>query len=749
MRRTIELTTSARPLLAPALREMLLWAALGILAIAVVYQLPAGHDVAVGYNDSAYVQGFADPLNRWGVVDTAFGTAEPFRRSTADAALLFPQIGLPAEATLRWRSASDGPVRVRVLQGNQELASVELGPEWTEQHLSIRGGLLKPNDVVLRLLAEPPDGVLLQHAALRTTGWPIVPYPAQLAYGGIAVALGTLLLRGRASRGLFVGSLAVLFLLLYRLQLSPFPLRNLLPGTALLLAAVAGVRALPRLRSLDALATAATAALILAWLGWVVLQSQSHLVLSLPGVERDFPVFASRAAALMCPGGAEQMSAPCVLRADGFYQVGYPFLLWAARLSGASAFVAARSLAMAAGLVLLLATWALGRRLYSPSGALLAVAMTALSPIVVQYSISLGTDMPFAALWIAALAALLVPRRHTAATASLAGALCGLAFVLRHPGLVLLPFGIVALGFGQNGGLGVSLKSFISRFSVLFVLGWLVAASPQLIVNVTDTGNPLYNRQAKNIWLAVYADIDYSRWNEAGDDIRLSDLVLADPARFFGNWGRNLKAFVATGGEDTSEFGRAIGLRLLGFPANVLAVAGVLWWLWRGGPRERLLVLAGALYVAGVAVGFALPRFFLPVAPILALAAVAPIMELGAAFARRWTSLSQVQWRAVLALGLLVCLAAGPRIGARYVLERQDAAAAEIARAVLARNAAGTGVSFELPAGDMLDDASAISGLGEVEPAAILVLGGDLTLPSLAGREPFAAAGQYRAYEIR
>jgi len=289
-----------------------------------------------------------------------------------------------------------------------------------------------------------------------------------------------------------------------------------------------------------------------------------------------------------------------------------------------------------------------------------------------------------------------------------------------------------------------------SKLAIPFVLAWLVAALPQLLVNTADTGNPLYNQQAKNIWLAVYADIDYSRWNEAGEHIRLSDVVLADPARFFGNWGRNLKAFVATGGEDTSEFGRAIGLRLLGFPANLLAFGGALLWLWRGTLRQRLLLLAGALYIVGVAVGFALPRFFVPLVPILALAAVAALGLAAAALARRAAWLGVRQWRAVLALALLGCLAAGPRIGARYVLERQDAAAAAIAGAVQARLTPGGGVRFQLAADDLLDDVSAIAGFAAVEPATILVLGDGQPLPELlAGREPFATAGQYRAYELR
>ena len=94
-----------------------------------------------------------------------------------------------------------------------------------------------------------------------------------------------------------------------------------------------------------------------------------------------------------------------------------------------------------------------------------------------------------------------------------------------------------------------------------FTLGWLLAALPQLVVNVADTGAPLYSQQAKNIWLAVYGNTDWSRWDEAANDVSLSDVVLADPPRFWSNWSRNLQAFVGTGANDTSEFGQTIDRR--------------------------------------------------------------------------------------------------------------------------------------------------------------------------------------------
>lgn len=108
----------------------------------------------------------------------------------------------------------------------------------------------------------------------------------------------------------------------------------------------------------------------------------------------------------------------------------------------------------------------------------------------------------------------------------------------------------------------------------------MLAASPQLTVNILQTGQPLFNQQAKNIWLAVYANTDWSRWNEVPNSITLHEVIGRDPLRFLGNWGRNVIGFIGAGAEDVSEFGRADQLRLLGWPVN---------WLSHWGPGDSKL----------------------------------------------------------------------------------------------------------------------------------------------------------------
>lgn len=764
----------------PWLSWLLAWLG-GALLIGALYQIPARHTVRVGLNDAAYVQGFSDPVNRWGVRDPASQSDAPLRWAGPQSALIFPQIGLPATATIRWRAVGPAGTQVRVLlNGRDELGVFTPGSDWQTETFTINGGLLKPNDVFLALQTEAPQldgdtmrGLQVAQATLSTSGWPVLPYPAQLLYGAAAVGLGVLLVRGRRQQYLVALATGLAFLLLYRLPLTPYPLRALPPLLALTLGAALLVRTVPHIgwRAGRVLLRWLALGAGLLWLGWLLQTAQQHVVLSVPGVEKDFRVFATRAEALLCDPAVERATAGCVLRADGFYQLGYPLLLWLARpLTDQNAFRAAQLVGALSGALLLGGTWLMGRRLYGRGPALLALVILALSPLVVQYGLYLGTDMTFAALWMAGLAALLVPQTHAGRsrpvwTALLAGVLCALAFLIRHPGLVLLPFGWIALIVLESSSLSRSTRGWIStirgapalRLCGWFTLGWLVAALPQLAVNIADTGAPLYSQQAKNIWLAVYGNTDWSRWDEASNDVRLSALVLADPPRFWGNWSRNLQAFVGTGANDTSEFGQALALRLLAFPANWLALTGLTLWFWHGGRRERLLVAGMALYVLGVSIGFVLPRFFLPLAPVWALASVAPLVTLASLAARRWPRWSQPQWLAVSALALLALLARGPQIGARYVLDHQDPHATAVVRALLPRLAPSDRIAFALPAEDSLGKYSALAHYAtrtDLATARYVIWSAQagehpaLDTLGVQQRAPFAVFGPYQVYAI-
>ncbi len=678
---------------------VLLMMALGALGIILLYQVPARHVVDIGGYDAAYVRGFHDAEDTAGrSVPRPYlvGSNGRARWSRDRSFLLFPQAGLPGQVTLRlrgWRPAeSDArPPQITVLlNGRDTLGTLQTTGDWEEHTFAITRGLFKASDLFIELRSETTSsagdarvvGVLLDQAVYSVSpgshGF-ITPYPSQVLYGALFAGLLGQWLTGRMpgapgqSRRLYswAGMLCiaagVLFLVCYRLQPPwyPYPLRWLLPVINLGLAALLVLRYAPTLclrrpLLLDSLALA----IMGIWTGAILWSAQDHLTLSVPGVEKDFRVFAIRAEAL-----------DGVFQADGFYNLGYPFLLWLVRpLTAGNAFLAARVVAALSGALFLLVGYSLTRillaqwvplqvRQYQRLGGVLALLLLALSPLVVQYGLYVGTDMPFAALTgLALLLLLLAQTRSTHLQARsfstvlffVAGLVAGCAFLVRHLGLLLLPWALVFWAL-VSWTLSASDSAWWQRWRLflvrggIFAAGFMLAALPQLVVNMMQTGQPLYNQQAKNVWLAVYGNIDWGRWHEVPDSIELTDVMLRDPPRFLHNWWTNMQAFVGSGAEDTSETGRALQLRLLGWPANWLAVTGLLLWLWQlvcAGQRLYVirrgqaladaapavngytLVQAGllsfsALYVLAVSIAFILPRFFLPLAPIYATAAAA------------------------------------------------------------------------------------------------------------------------------
>ncbi|MBP1467142.1 glycosyltransferase family 39 protein [Candidatus Chloroploca sp. M-50] len=694
-------------------RAVLLAALAGALLIAGLSQFPVRHLVDVGGFDAAYVQGFHEAQR---VTDTpdvpAYldGSSGAARWSRASSALRFPQAGLPSTVTIRFRGPPGREVPLELwLNGGGEPVQYFAGETWQEATLPVAGGLLKATDFFVELRAPVtrlPDGrevgVLVDTAHYEVGPPPIMPYPAQVLYGAIVGALLVLVTRVCApptqpmgqrwwhhrSRLVAVGIIGygLLWLFFTRLQppFYPFPLRELPLVIIGVLGAVLVIRDGPTLvqRWPWVLTVAAPTLVIAIWTGATLLAAQQHLTLSRPGVENDFRSFATRET-------LEQ-----VFRADGFYNLGYPLLLWLVRpLTFDNAFLAGRLISAASGAMLLSAGYWLARSMLASGPALVALMMLALSGTVAQYGLYIGTDMPFAACFVLCVAALIAglqelrPPRQATLLLVLAGVAGGLAFLMRHPGLLLLPWGLLLLG---TVALTNPKQTRRFRGLIVFLIAFLITISPQILINTIQTGQPLYNQQAKNVWLAVYGNIDWGRWDEAPNEIGLAELILRDPPRFFGNWANNIVGYLGSGAEDTSEFGRAIQLRLLGFPANWLALSGLLVWLalvagalcqfltpvWYritgvsaspdvpqgGGKVGGLLTLIG-LYVVTVSTGFLLPRFFLPLTALYAVAAgwlLGRVVGNGRLLVGAALFLSMVLW-------------GGYGAGVRYVLDLQPA----------------------------------------------------------------------------
>jgi len=685
----------------------------GMALVMILCQIPVTHHIDVGRFDAAYVRGFYDPerLDLPQARAYLHGSDGSARWTRAESYLLLPQAGLPAEVTIRlrgWRAGGTLPDFAILVDGHEMYTGATTG-EWQEVRIPLRRVSLKPEDVLITVRsgvapvsAGDPRlaGVLVDTVVYRTAQPPLQPYPAQMAWGALAGGLLFLALTGVRGGGMarllhlvtplrawLVGMLLIgaLYLFFYRLQPAyPYPLRGLLPGICALLGAIVTLRCGPALAArLPVLPDVLAVGGIAVWTTAVLLAAQDHVTLSVPGVEKDFRVFATRAVDLAL-----------VMRADGFYNLGYPFLIWLfAPLTAGNPFLAARLIAALAGMLMLGATWWLARCLLGRGPALAALVVLGLNPFVVQYALYVGSDMPFAALCTLALALLASHRiRGSLWLAALAGGVAGCAFLVRHPGILLLPFGVFAFLWMRHEAREARGKP--STFHALvFAFAFSIAAAPQVIVNLRDTGQPLYNQQAKNVWLAVYGDSDWGRWNEVSNDVSLTDVILEDPGRFAGAWWTHLRAFIGSGAETADNVGRASQLRLLAFPANWLAVIGLAGWLailvyqgrkalFRSHGAEEIqpspppfavpLLIWVTLYTLALAVGLPLQRFFLPLAPVYALAAAWTLLVTIRALARQRT-LTPVRLQIGVILILLLVSQSGFALGVRDVIDRQPA----------------------------------------------------------------------------
>ncbi len=598
----------------------------------------------IGDNDAGVVQGFAEPERFTTSDGSSFDGS--IRRVLPTAALRFPQVGTPAAVTIRWLAPMGMPV---VVQVNDELSKQFVAQgQWEEQTVVLTGGWRKAFDTVVRITSPATDQILLDRIEVTVLP-PVWPHPAQLLYAGLIGVLCKALFhrRPRWQPVLVIVGYGAGWLLLYRN--SHYPLIYWPPISVAVLGAATLVRYWPLLSTRwPQWATPwLTVAIVIIWMGALVPAMQAHVTLARPGVENDFRVFATR----------DTLSA--IFQADGFYNLGYPLLLWLVRpLTHDNPFLAARLIALVAGGVLIGAGYWLARCLLAPAPSLLAAGFLALSGMVTQYSLLIGSDMPFAALMTLAVAVTLrVNTRTHAAMVLFGGLLAGAAFLIRHPGLILFLWGGITLWYTAGW-----------RMAIVFGTGFILAVSPQLTVNILQTGQPLFNQQAKNIWLAVYANTDWGRWDEVPNSIGLLEVIGRDPLRFLFNWVRNVIGFIGAGAEDVSEFGRADQLRLLGWPVNWLAIGGLViasWLAWYRRADRRWLALTSLIgvYVAVIATAFILPRFFLPLAPLYAVAAAWAMQQL-------WKSQRQLLI-ATLIIG--VVLSVGPGAAVQAVLSAQPA----------------------------------------------------------------------------
>lgn len=274
---------------------------------------------------------------------------------------------------------------------------------------------------------------------------------------------------------------------------------------------------------------------------------------------------------------------------------GYPLMLAAASaLAGGDEFLGARLLNVAAALAAAAAAFLLVRRFLGPAVGLAVTLAMLLNPVFLRAAIEAGTDLPAAALALAA--TVLVARPGGPRGALAAGVLAGVAALTRYNMLFLAPAGLAALWLA--GAARRRVLGFLAGLA-LTLGGWVVA-------HLALTGEPPRNQNYVNVAYEVYGrGMGYDRfWVLTGDAFRsFLDVLRHDPPRFLAHVGRNLAVRWL---EDAQ--------RLMPLWIGLLALPGMLvaWWRRPGWPT--LALHAGGAYLV-LAFVFYTPRFFLYLLP--------------------------------------------------------------------------------------------------------------------------------------
>jgi hypothetical protein len=301
-----------------------------------------------------------------------------------------------------------------------------------------------------------------------------------------------------------------------------------------------------------------------------------------------------------------------------FYPPGYPFLLWITARALGDPMRATQLINAVAGVLFILASYWLAVGWTGKRGlALLSAAFVAGGAVFLTLAYAASTDLLAGAASTAALActawALRSPTRRR--WVLLAGITLGLAFLLRRQTAVLLAPLIILVVMSARGR---PREAVIRAGMLVGVFGLL--AMPDLLIQNSLHGSPLYGAHGKNIWNAVVNRYDWPAWHSVPNTISALSVIVSAPAAFVGNWFGNLLYYAE---------------RLWLGPATLLALPGAyLLWRRRWLGKMTAAILGSAAFVVIVAsVSERGDRHALILVPTLAVPAAAALWY---AVSRRW-----------------------------------------------------------------------------------------------------------------
>ena len=294
---------------------------------------------------------------------------------------------------------------------------------------------------------------------------------------------------------------------------------------------------------------------------------------------------------------------------------GYMILLaGVSLLTGGDFFLAGKILSVIASVVVVGLSYLIARALAGPAVAL-ATALLSLIAII-PFSFIAATDLVGAAAILAAIWMIIRPTRRLIFSAAAAGALAGMAFLIRQNAIFLVAGGVICLLFLDPWS--SSRRARLTGVAAL-VGGWLLLAAPWLVWNARHYGGPLSGRAHEQVAAHFFSPMG-DAYGAVSQQMGLrfqsmSDVVRHDPVRVAKQYTRDV----------VLNYPRLLMQGLVRFPAYIFLGAGavlLLLDLTRRRVAFALLCLLGygLLGLVGYYTRlhlFLTPALFLPVAYFL------------------------------------------------------------------------------------------------------------------------------------
>jgi hypothetical protein len=233
-------------------------------------------------------------------------------------------------------------------------------------------------------------------------------------------------------------------------------------------------------------------------------------------------------------------------------------------LTGGDFFLAGKLLSVISAVLLVGLTYLLGRTLVGHAVALGAALLSLIA--IIPFSFIAATDLVGAATMVAAIWMIVRPSRRWIVGAVLAGALAGVAFLIRQNAIFLVVGGAACLFFLAPPHL--SRRARVAGIAA-FAGAWLLVTGPWLVWNARTYGGPfagMAHRQVAANFFAPRGDVYGAVSEQMGERFRsMGEVLRHDPLRLAKHYTRAV----------VLEYPQRLMQGLVGFPGYVFAGAGL------------------------------------------------------------------------------------------------------------------------------------------------------------------------------